>query len=48
MMNDNSLEIAEQLIKRAKEGDHSNFEFIRSLEEYFAAKTIKKALKKEK
>ena len=46
MMNDNSLEIAEQLIKRAKEGDHSNFEFIRSLEEYFAAKTIKKALKK--
>lgn len=46
MMNDNSLELAEQLIKRAKEGDHSNFEFIRSLEEYFAAKTIKKALKK--
>lgn len=46
MMNDNSLELAEQLIQRAKEGDHSKFEFIRSLEEYFAAKMIKKALKK--
>ena len=46
MMNDNGLELAEQLIKRAKEGDHSKFEFIRSLEEYFAARMIKKALKK--
>ena len=46
MMNDDSLELAEQLIQRAKKGDHSNFEFIRSLEEYAAAKMIKKALKK--
>ena len=46
MMNTDNLDLAEQLIQRAKDGEHSSFEFIRSLEEYFAAKTIKKALKK--
>ena len=45
-MEDNELQVAEQLIQRAKKGEHSEFEFIRSIEEYFAARTIKKTLRK--
>ena len=46
MQEDNSLQIAAQLIDRAKKGEQSTFEFIRSLEEYFAARAIKKTVKK--
>lgn len=45
-MEDNKLYIAEQLIQRAKDGNHSSFEFIRSLDEYFAARTFRKASNK--
>lgn len=45
-MEDNSLQIAEQLIQRAKKGESSEFEFIRSLEECFAAHAVRKAVKK--
>ncbi len=45
-MEDNSLQIAEQLIQRAKKGESSEFEFIRSLEECFASHAVRKAVKK--
>lgn len=45
-MEDSNLYIADQLISRAKKGNHSEFEFIRSIEEYFAARTFRKATNK--
>lgn len=45
-MEDNNLQLAEQLILRAKNGEYSEFEFICSLEEYFAVRTIRNAVRK--
>ena len=46
MTKNKGLQTADQLIRRAKKGEHSEFEYIRSLDEYFAAKTVKNVLKK--
>ena len=46
MQDENGLQIADQLIKRAKSGEHTTFEFIRSIEEYFAARTVRKVVNK--
>lgn len=45
-MEDNNLQVAEQLIQRAKEGNHTTFEFLCSIEEYFAAREIRAGLRK--
>jgi hypothetical protein len=42
-MEDSNLYIADQLIQRAKNGVHSEFEFIRSFNEYLAARMFRKA-----
>lgn len=45
-MEESNLQVAEQLILRAKKGEHSEFEFLRSIEEYFAARTVRNAVYK--
>jgi hypothetical protein len=45
-MENRDLQLAEQLIERAKTGEHTKFEFLRSIEEYFAAREVRKVVKK--
>ena len=46
-MNDfNNAELLAGLLKRADSGEHSRFEYIRSIKAYFAARTARNAVKK--
>lgn len=46
-MNDfNNAELLAGLLKRADSGEHSRFEYIRSIKAYFAARTARSAVKK--